>query len=68
MFSKDAQDLIRRLLTRADKRIGASDIQEIKNHPFFEVGQWRSLEPHHALHRASTGRICADSHRQSCPK
>ena len=40
-ISAHAQDVIRRLLTRADKRLGSgpTGIQEIKNHPFFEVNR-----------------------------
>lgn len=39
-----ARDLIDRLLKKdPDERIGASDIQELKTHPFFENIEWETL-------------------------
>ena len=40
----NAKDLIDRLLKKEpDERIGAVDIQELKNHPFFAEVQWDTL-------------------------
>ncbi|KAG6909772.1 hypothetical protein DXG01_015488 [Tephrocybe rancida] len=42
-ISAQYQDFLRRLLTRADRRLGRRDVQEITNHPvFFEVN-WNDL-------------------------
>lgn len=42
-LSPEAIDLMRRLITRADKRLGLNGVQEIKNHPFFRGINWREI-------------------------
>lgn len=42
-LSPEAVDLMRRLITRADKRLGRNGVQEIKNHPFFRGINWREI-------------------------
>jgi hypothetical protein len=40
-LSNEAKDLIKRLLKRrVDQRLGASDVNEIKAHPFFKTIDW----------------------------
>jgi hypothetical protein len=40
-LSNEAKDLIKRLLKRrVDQRLGASDVNEIKAHPFFKAIDW----------------------------
>ena len=46
--SEEAKDLLKKLICSADKRIGKSGIDEIKNHPFFRGIKWdnvRDLPP-----------------------
>ncbi|ODV58031.1 serine/threonine-protein kinase orb6 [Ascoidea rubescens DSM 1968] len=44
-LSTEAEDLIKRLLTDSDKRIGRfNGAAEIKNHPFFRGVDWNSLK------------------------
>lgn len=44
-FSPEVQDLIRKLLCLdPSKRIGASSIEEIKNHPWFKGIDWEHIE------------------------
>lgn len=42
-ISPEAQDLIERLLDDQDSRLGASSVEEIRNHPFFEGIDWSNL-------------------------
>ncbi|KAF3930422.1 Phototropin-2 [Dactylellina cionopaga] len=42
-LSHDAEDLIRQLITSADKRLGRHGAEEIKRHPFFAGVDWNSL-------------------------
>jgi len=42
-LSKNAKDLIGRLLTDQHNRIGAKDVEEIKLHPFFKGIDWVNL-------------------------
>ena len=47
-MSEEAKDLLKKLICSADKRIGRSGIDEIKNHPFFKGIKWdnvRNLPP-----------------------
>ncbi|KAK9470558.1 YNL161Wp-like protein [Dipodascopsis tothii] len=41
--SREAEDLIRRLLTSADQRLGRGGADEIKAHPFFAGVDWDSM-------------------------
>ncbi|KAF3918519.1 Phototropin-2 [Orbilia brochopaga] len=42
-LSPEAEDLIRSLITSADKRLGRNGAEEIKAHPFFAGVDWNSL-------------------------
>ncbi|EWC48446.1 serine kinase CBK1 [Drechslerella stenobrocha 248] len=42
-LSHEAEDLIRSLITSADKRLGRNGAEEIKAHPFFAGVDWNSL-------------------------
>ncbi|KAK6335503.1 Serine/threonine-protein kinase [Orbilia brochopaga] len=42
-LSPEAEDLIRNLITSADKRLGRNGAEEIKAHPFFAGVDWNSL-------------------------
>jgi hypothetical protein len=42
-ISKEAVDLIRRLITDVDKRLGYNGAEEIKKHPFFKGVVWDKL-------------------------
>jgi serine/threonine kinase 38 len=42
-LSKDAKDLLKRLLCDADNRLGVNGVQEIKDHPFFRGLDWKNL-------------------------
>lgn len=42
-LSPEAEDLVRRFLTSADKRIGRNSAEEIKAHPFFRGVDWNSI-------------------------
>ncbi|KAL4499268.1 hypothetical protein ABPG72_006854 [Tetrahymena utriculariae] len=42
-LSVPAQDLIRRLLTDANERLGVNGVQEIKIHPFFQGIDWKNI-------------------------
>lgn len=39
-LSQEARDLILRLCTSPDRRLGANGVEEIKNHPFFRSVDW----------------------------
>eukprot|EP00055_Hartaetosiga_balthica_P013756 m.72047 g.72047 ORF g.72047 m.72047 type:complete len:1349 (-) comp8367_c0_seq4:454-4500(-) len=41
--SKEAKDLIKKLLVRREKRLGRKDISQIKAHPFFKGIDWANL-------------------------
>ncbi|KAF8654999.1 hypothetical protein AX16_003303 [Volvariella volvacea WC 439] len=41
--SRECQDLIQRLLTTAETRLGRCDIAEITDHPFFDYVPWDTL-------------------------
>ena len=48
MWTKETDDLIKRLLDRnPETRLGAKDISEIKEHPFFRGIDWTSLRNTH---------------------
>ncbi|EPS36700.1 hypothetical protein H072_9738 [Dactylellina haptotyla CBS 200.50] len=42
-LSPEAEDLIRRLITSADQRLGRGGAEEIKRHPFFHGVDWNTL-------------------------
>lgn len=42
-ISKDAKDLITKFLTDSDSRIGRYGVEEIKNHPFFKIINWKNI-------------------------
>ena len=44
-MSNNAKDLLRRLLSRKESRLGSGSggVSEIKNHPFFEGVEWDHL-------------------------
>ncbi|KAK6531445.1 Serine/threonine-protein kinase [Arthrobotrys megalospora] len=42
-LSPEAEDLIRSLITSADKRLGRHGAEEIKRHPFFNGVDWNTL-------------------------
>ncbi|KAA6393764.1 MAG: hypothetical protein EZS28_010707, partial [Streblomastix strix] len=42
-ISPECIDLLRSLMTDAQHRLGAKDVNEIKNHPFFKGVQWSKL-------------------------
>lgn len=42
-ISKDAIDLIKRLITDVDKRLGYKGADEIKKHPFFKKVDWNKV-------------------------
>ena len=45
MISEEAKDLITKLLDRNFKnRLGAYDVDDIKNHPFFEGIDWNNIK------------------------
>lgn len=46
-----AKDLIARLLTSADRRLGAGGAKEIKSHPFFQPVSFDNLRQQTALYR-----------------
>ena len=43
-ISKDAKDLIKKLLSDSDKRIGKKGVEEIKQHPFFNGVNWYKIK------------------------
>ena len=43
-ISKDAKDLIKKLLSDSDKRIGKKGVEEIKQHPFFNGVNWNKIK------------------------
>lgn len=47
-LSPQAKDLIKRLVTHKDKRLGKNGSQEIKSHPFFKGIDWNSLREYKA--------------------
>ncbi|BGP17914.1 hypothetical protein JCM10213_003921 [Rhodosporidiobolus nylandii] len=42
-LSREAEDLIRRMITSADNRLGRNNADEIKNHPFFAGVDWSTI-------------------------
>jgi hypothetical protein len=42
-ISKEAVDLIKKLINDQDKRIGINGADEIKRHPFFKKIDWRNI-------------------------
>jgi len=42
-ISKNAADLIKKLMTDVDKRIGYNGAEEIKKHPFFKDTDWKNI-------------------------
>ena len=42
-MSREAQDLIRKLITNPKERLGVNGVQEIKAHPFFAGIKWRTI-------------------------
>ena len=42
-LSKEAVDLMKRLIIRADRRLGKNGVHEIKNHPFFRGVNWSEI-------------------------
>jgi len=42
-LSPAATDIIKRMITDADKRLGKNGVDEIKNHPFFEDFDWHGI-------------------------
>lgn len=42
-ISKEAIDLIKKLITDVDKRLGYNGAEEIKSHPFFRKINWNNL-------------------------
>ncbi len=42
-ISKDAVDLIKRLINDPDKRLGINGVDEIKIHPFFKKIDWNNI-------------------------
>lgn len=46
--SREAQDLIRRLVCDADHRLGRNGVQEIKDHPFFHGVPWQNIRSYKA--------------------
>lgn len=43
IMSEDAEDLIRRLLSDCDTRLGLNGAQEVKRHPFFRKVEWEHI-------------------------
>ena len=43
-LSSESEDLIRRLIDKADTRLGAKGVEDIKKHPFFKGVDWSSFE------------------------
>ena len=51
-LSVEARDLILRLCTSQDRRLGANGVEEIKHHPFFRTVDWGySVRRWHALYQ-----------------
>ncbi|GAA5943455.1 hypothetical protein JCM3775_003925 [Rhodotorula graminis] len=42
-LSREAEDLIRRMITSADQRLGSHSADEIKSHPFFAGVDWATI-------------------------
>ncbi|KAK4051784.1 Serine/threonine-protein kinase [Microbotryomycetes sp. JL221] len=42
-LSREAEDMIRRMITGHDQRLGKSGAEEIKNHPFFAGVDWTTI-------------------------
>ncbi|GAA6007480.1 uncharacterized protein JCM10292_002419, partial [Rhodotorula paludigena] len=42
-LSREAEDLIRRMITSADSRLGRNSADEIKSHPFFAGVDWSTI-------------------------
>lgn len=42
-LSPAATDILKRLITDSDNRLGRNGAEEIKNHPFFEGMDWSTL-------------------------
>jgi serine/threonine protein kinase len=43
-ISKDAVDLIKKLINDVDKRLGYNGAEEIKKHPFFKKINWDKIQ------------------------
>ncbi len=43
-ISKDSADIIKRLMTDVDKRLGYNGADEVKSHPFFKGIDWNNIE------------------------
>jgi len=43
IISKEASDLIKKLMTDVDRRIGYHGASEIKRHPFFKGVDWKNV-------------------------
>lgn len=41
--SDAAKDLIRKLICPAAQRLGSNNLEEVKNHPFFEGIEWDNI-------------------------
>ena len=48
-ISPESKDLIRKLVTDVDKRIGYESADEIKRHPFFANIDWKNIKKHKPL-------------------
>ncbi|GAA5919178.1 hypothetical protein JCM6882_003828, partial [Rhodosporidiobolus microsporus] len=42
-LSREAEDMIRRMITAADTRLGRNNADEIKSHPFFAGVDWATI-------------------------
>ena len=42
-ISEEARDLLWKLITYPDQRLGTNGVEEIKKHPFFRGIDWNSL-------------------------
>lgn len=47
-ISKEADDLMRKLITEEENRLGRNGAEEIKNHPFFKGIDWKNIRKHKA--------------------
>lgn len=48
-ISPESKDIIRKLITDVDKRIGFTGSEEIKNHPFFSNIDWNNIKKHRPI-------------------
>lgn len=42
-ISDEAEDLLRKIITEPENRLGKNGVQEIKNHPFFKGVNWENI-------------------------